>query len=160
MQECQEWLTWFEIDKLEKYSKLQFKRIIKKKIHEENKNDILNQLKSYKKLNWEEYKEEEFRVQPYFNTLNIPDTRTRFKLKSFMTPTVQMNFLSDPSYAKKLWTCSGCSRGGDAGGCPDTQRHIIACTGYAKLRKRADLNKDKDLVRNFQQIIQIRKQNA
>ena len=51
VQECQEWLIRFEIVKLEKYSKLQFKRIIKKKIHAENKNDIINQMKSYKKLN-------------------------------------------------------------------------------------------------------------
>ena len=75
----------------------------------ENKSDILNQMKSYKKLKYDDFKDEEFRVQPYLQKLNIPQARTMFKLKSLMTPTVRMNFLSDPKHAADIWTCIGCS---------------------------------------------------
>ena len=80
----------------------------------------------------------------------------RFKIKSLMTPTVRMNFPSDPGYTLDLWRCVGCSSDGDPIGYRDTQRHIIACHGYAALRQEKDMNDDRDLVIFFQQVIKQR----
>ena len=155
-QECQEWLVKFDIGKIENYSKYQWKKLIKQKILKQNKYDILSQIKSYKKLNYEDYKNQELKVQPYLHKLNISQARMRFKIKSLMTPTVRMNFPSDPGYTLDLWRCVGCSSDGDPIGYRDTQRHIIACHGYAALRQEKDMNDDRDLVIFFQQVIKQR----
>ena len=76
-----------------------------------------------------------------------------------MTPTVQMNFQSDPSFANQLWTCSGCSSvtaDGQLEGSRDTQSHIMVCKGYQEMRQDLDLNKDKDLVKYFDMVIKER----
>ena len=116
-------------------------------------------MKSYKKIKYDDFKDEEFRVQPYLQKLNIPQARIMFKLKSLMTPTVRMNFSSDPKHAANMWTCIGCSSDGDPYGFRDTQKHIICCPGYAVLRQDKDLNNDKDLVTYFQQVIKHRQDN-
>ena len=159
VQECKEWLIRFEIYRVELYTKPQWKKLIREKIIKENKNDILNQMKSYKKLKYDDFKDEEFRVQPYLQKLNIPQARIMFKLKSLMTPTVRMNFSSDPKHAANMWTCIRCSSDGDLYGFRDTQKHIICCPGYAVLRQDKDLNNDKDLVTYFQQVIKHRQDN-
>ena len=58
--------------------------MIKKKISEINKDDILSKIASYKKLKLEDYKDEEYKVQSYLNTINIANARTKFKFKSCM----------------------------------------------------------------------------
>ena len=62
---------------------------------EENKDDLLNQMKGSKKLMVEKLKAESFSVKAYLWQLNIEDARLRFKINSGMTPTVKMNFQSD-----------------------------------------------------------------
>ena len=106
-QECQEWLVKFDIYRLDDFTKQQWKRLIKKKISEINKDDILSQIASYKKLKLEDYKDEEYKVQSYLNTLNIANARTKFKFKSFMLPTIKMSFPSDPNFARELWRFEG-----------------------------------------------------
>ena len=156
-QECQEWLVRFKISEVKGYTKAQWKNIIKRNIRACNKDDILNQIKtSYKKLRFEDYKDEKFKTQPYLSTLNISDARTRFKIKSLMTPTIKMNFPSDPGYTRDLWNCPGCSEDGDVAGCRDTQSHVLICPGYAFLRHDIDLSQDKNLVRYFKEVIKIR----
>ena len=65
--------------------------------------------KPYKKISHSEHVLQEFHLQPYLKTLNIPDARLKFKLKTGMTPTVRMNFQCDTEFARKLWMCTGCS---------------------------------------------------
>ena len=101
-------------------------------------------------------KDDSFRIKPYMKYLNVFDARLKFKLNSFMAPTVKMNFQSDSEFARELWTCPGCSEPGDVTGCRDTQRHIMVCSGYEALREDKDLATDKGLVSYFQQVIKLR----
>ena len=141
-QECHEFLVKFGIIHIQNYSKIQWKNLIKKKIRELNKMDILEQIESegYKKLNLETMKNDSFELKPYMKNLNVSEARLKFKLNSFMTPTVKMNFQSDSEFTRDLWTCPGCSVPGDVTGCRDTQRHIMVCTGYEMLRQDKDLS--------------------
>ena len=160
-QECEEWLVKFDITtRVESYTKHQWKNLIKKRIREENKDDLLSQIKYYKKLNYEHFKDQEFKVQPYLGSLTIHQSRTRFKLKSMMTPTIQMNFPSNAGFTRDMWMCSGCSTPGDVNGKRDTQSHVMICSGYAVLREGKDLSQDKDMVEYFQNVIKLRQQDS
>ena len=77
-----------------------------------------------------------------------------------MTPTVRMNFPSDTEFARKLWTCPGCSEDktehNTVEGRRDTQAHILICPGYEDLRQDKDLSSDKDLVGYFRLVMKKR----
>ena len=89
-------------------------------------------------------------------SLNLYNARLRFKIRSKMTPTIQMNFKNDPVYKANLWTCLGCARVNDSfvdPSCKDTQAHVLACEGYEDLREGKNLNDDKDLFEYFSAVI-------
>ena len=89
----------------------------------------------------------------------LTQARLKFKLRAKMTPTVQMNFMSDPKFASNLWACVGCesvSQSGKIVRNMDSQSHILSCPGYADLRLDKDLSLDKDLVEYFSLVIKRR----
>ena len=120
-----------------------------------NKDDLLNQIKGYKKLNFEQLQTEEFNRKSYISSLNIHESRMRFKIKSHMTPSIRMNFQSDVQHTRDLWACPGCLTELDIG-CRDPQYHVMICPSYADLRQDKDLTKDRDVVHYFQQVIKQR----
>ena len=143
------------------YSQVEWKRLVNTKIREMNRDDILQQMKKpYKKISYVDHMDQELQLQPYLVSLNISDARLRFKLKTGMTPTVRMNFPSDPEFSRQLWTCPGCSEGKPdqdiVVGYRDTQTHILSCEGYEDLRENKDLACDKDLVTYFSLVIKKR----
>ena len=161
LKECQKFLVVNGVTNLRSYSKSQWKSFVTKKIKSMNRDDILNMMKPYKKISHQEHVNEQLQVQPYLKTMNIAQARMRFKLKTSMTPTVQMNFPSSEEFAKKLWTCVGCfstSAGIDkqVEGRRDTQAHIMVCPGYAEYRQNLDLEVDKDLVTYFGRVVKNR----
>ena len=150
------------ITNLSLYSKLQWKSFVIKKIKSMNKDDILNMMKKpYKKISHQEHVNEKFEVQPYLKTMNLSQARMRFKLKTGMTPTVQMNFPSSEEFANQLWTCVGCTTTSSdtdrqVEGRRDTQAHIMVCPGYTEFRQNLDLENDKDLVTYFGRVVKKR----
>ena len=136
-------------------------QFVKTEVLKANKVDILNLMKKpYKKISYTDHVQEEFHRQPYLKTLNIPDARLKFKLKTGMTPTVRMNFPSDAEFARQLWTCTGCSEDNaepaTVEGMRDTQAHILICPGYTDLREDKDLSSDKGLVDYFRLVMKKR----
>ena len=159
VQECQDFLVKFGITDASKYTPYQWKGLVKSKISELNHHDILEEIKHSKKISYEEYVGQKHERKAYLSSLNISDARMKFKLNSRMTPTIQMNFPSDPEFTRQLWTCSGCIDGVDGDrvdGSRDTQEHVIICPGYAGLRENKNFDDDKDLVRYFSQVIKMR----
>ena len=152
-------MVMFGITRIGQYSKTQWKTLVKSKIAKMNKNAIISQSSSYKKINFEHLSEEKFERQSYLTNLNISEARLRFKLKAKMTPTIQMNFPSDAEFASNLWTCSGCTdnaMGDKVVGSRDTQQHVMVCPGYADYRENKNLDDDRQLVTYFQQVIKHR----
>ena len=110
LQECKNFLVNAKVTEIGKYTQIEWKRLVKAKIHEMNRDDILNQMrKPYKKISYEEHVDQKLQLQPYLISLHISDARLCFKLKTGMTPTVRMKFPSDPEFSRKLWTCPGCT---------------------------------------------------
>ena len=162
LRECKEFLVVNGVTNIRSYSKLQWKSFVIKKIKSMNKDDILNMMKKpYKKISLQEHVNEKFQVQPYMKNMNISQARMRFKLKTGMTPTVQMNFPSSEEFANQLWTCVSCSTTGagidsQVEGRRDTQAHIMVCPGYSEYRQNLDLENDKDLVTYFGRVVKKR----
>ena len=112
-QECAEFLSRFGMHDLTLYSKQQFKRLVRVKINELNKSKLLQLIKdkNYKKVNYSEIEKENFEMKSYFKTLNVTDSRIRFKLATQMLPTIKMNFHSDMKFTADCWVCDSCRDG-------------------------------------------------
>ena len=85
----------------------------------------------------------------------MADARLKFKLVSYMTPSVKMNFQSDRKFASDYWAFEGCSQSGKLG-MRDTQHHIGICPAYASFTEGRNLNKDSDLIDYFKDVLQHR----
>ena len=115
-----------------------------------NTNDLISKMKSgYKKIDHKLMAGENFELKPYFKNLHISQARTKFRLRSFMTKTVKLNFASDKKFAADLWTCWHCPM-------VDSQAHVRICPAYQHLRAGKNLDNDQDLVRYFTQVIKFR----
>ena len=99
-------------------------------------------------------------MKEYFKTLNVSASRLRFRISSFMTPSISMNFHSDKKFAAVGWVCPLCSDsdvGGSLGGSQvkerDTQQHVLTCPEYEDLRHDKELDHDDHLVDYFRHVI-------
>ena len=157
--ECNAILIEAGVKDVEKYSKYQWKALVNRLCRKLNEDDLLDQMKNYKKLEYDELKNEHCEMKSYMVSLNLYNARLRFKIRSKMTPTIQMNFKNDPVYKANLWTCLGCARSKDTAvdpACKDTQAHVLACEGYEDLREGKNFDDDKDLVEYFSAVIRRR----
>ena len=148
--ECKEHLSQLDITSDPRcYSKLLWTRIIKYNIHKFNRSQLLDRIKTYKKLSFEQFVTEEYGLQSYIKNMNIRDGRTFFAHRAQMVRTVQMNFKH--MYAANSNKCI-CGEF-------DHQVHLTSCPSYAHLRDGLDvLGSDLDLVRYYQLVIRERVQ--
>ena len=84
-----------------------------------NQDDLLEKLKNYKKVQINDSEGERCELKDYMRQLNLSSARMRFKIRTKMTPTVQMNFKSDMKFVQNEWKCVGCTYGWK-----DTQSHM------------------------------------
>jgi hypothetical protein len=116
---CAKLIEKYEIPDVKNYNKIQWKKLVKKKVTDQNRADILETIEnSYKKLDHKVLREENCDQKEYLKSLNLPDARTKFALRATMTKTVQMNHKGEPKYIKNGWKYQDCD-------VPDTQDHVI-----------------------------------
>jgi hypothetical protein len=150
VEECGDILAELQICDISKYSPGQWKTLISKKMLDKNTKDLLdNMKKNYKKIDHNMMREEKFQIKPYMKNLHLSEARDKFRLRSFMTKTVKINFSSDRKYMADLWSCWHCPD-------IDSQAHIRVCPAYQKLRVNKDLDNDHDLVCYFREVIKMR----
>ena len=149
--ECSQFLTESGILDVKGFSKYQWKKIVSRKIVQLNKMEILETMKSYKKLDVKEYENLEFCQQTYLKQMDVSKARLNFKIRAQMAPTIKMNFKNDPAFKNDVWMCDGCRSH------QDTQKHVLSCSAYKDLRKNLDLDKENDLVEYFSLVIRRRK---
>ena len=137
-----------------KYSKWAWKKTISKAIFEENKRQLLESSKKYKKINYEELKLEEFGLKNYFRTLTLTEARVKFAVITQQLRSVRMNQMNNADYARLSWCCVHCALAGQLS--PDSQAHITWCPSYQYLREGKNLQDDKDLVAYFRSVLQLR----
>ena len=159
VKETERFLARENIVDVTKCSKQQWKTRIRNLMKQKNEEEILNNMKKYKKLNFADFKDENCNEKDYLSSMFLTQARLNFKLRAKMTPTVQMNFMNDPKFAHNLWTCVGCksdSSSEDGTRMMDSQSHILRCSGYEDLRIDKNLSNEKDLVDYFSLVIKRR----
>ena len=159
-QECSEFLSRFGMYDLCLYSKERFKKLVRGKIFELNREKLLNIIKnkSYKKVNLESLEKQAYELKSYFKELKVNDSRIRFKIETKMLPTVKMNFQSDNKFTADNWVCDGCRNGHNDK--RDSQSHVLSCEAYEVFRTGKDLTKDQDLVDFFKLVVDHRLKTA
>ena len=73
-------------------------------MNEYNKNELIERMRPYKKLDVEVLKTEDFEMKEYFYTMKLNDVRTKFAIDNKMVNTIKSDFPSDPTYFDQLWT--------------------------------------------------------
>ena len=119
------------------YSKHQFRKLIKSKIREKEKRELLENAKGYKKISPESLSQEEFGVHEYFQTLTVRQSRLRFRLHAHLTPRVASCFKSDKRYIAIQHQCIAHREAGEpvSEETYDTEQHIADCIFYSDLKQ-------------------------
>ena len=87
-------------------SKRSWKKKVKGYIHDLCKAMPLQEIKGYKKISYEECSKEEFERKSYFRTLNLEQTRDRYRISSSMVKDIRGNFPS--KYRGESLRCQSC----------------------------------------------------
>ena len=152
--ECEEFINKIGQLKLNTMSKYQWKKEVGRFIDTKNRNDLLQDIKKYKKLDYEQFAKETFGRKEYFYNLDLEGVRTRFRISSKMFPTIRKNF--SRKYQNQTLTCPACSNLQEEKYL-DTQDHVLTvCSAYSDLRNDLDLSEDKDLVIFFKNVLERR----
>ena len=151
VRDCEEYLSSLNISSdPSSFSKYQWRKTVKANLHAKNKNDLLQQINSYKKLDKQKLSEESYGRKSYLSTMTLKQSRTFFASRSMMLSTVQTNFKNDPLFAANNYRCE-CGE-------EDTQDNLLTCHLYEHLREGLDLvNSDIDLVTYYQLVINERR---
>ena len=133
---------------------------VKKYIVDKNRVVLLNDIRRYKKLSYEDLSKEKFERKFYFSELDLESVRLMFKIQSKVVPTVRKNFSS--KYRNKSLSCQSCKNLNPSFSNPqeDTQHHLITeCPTFEDIRKNKDMKNSKHLTEFFKYIIQHRIDN-
>ena len=67
-------------------------KVIKLYIEDKNRREILQDIKNYKKLNYDELVEDKFERKSYFSAMNIENSKIMFRDKNQVLPPISKNF--------------------------------------------------------------------
>ena len=59
---------------------------------DKNRREILQDIKNYKKINYDELVEDKFERKSYFSEMNIENSKIMFKIKNQVLPPIRKNF--------------------------------------------------------------------
>ena len=77
--ECESFLLELNINRDSmSLSKYKFKKLVKSRIHEQNRIQLLEQAKSYKKLSYEQLAAEQYGLKSYIKTMTVHQARVYF----------------------------------------------------------------------------------
>ena len=126
------------------FSKMSWKKMTKMTIKEHNRSHLLEKIKTYKKLDYFQLKEEEFEPKSYLRNLNIHDARMKYRTRINLVPGLKFHYKSDKRFRESMWSCPLCEKLGDNYNL-DNLSHTLACPFLADLREQRDLEDDRQL---------------
>ena len=173
--EVEEHISAMGFTNLREVSKGVFRRKVNKYFHDKQRAELLEDIKNYKKLDYEELSKEPFERKEFVYTLSLENARMRYKLLSKVVPTVRGHF--PQKYRKTSLECPACRRGRQSDSPPpsltslsrhsqvsseetptDTSSHILlVCDNYADLKDETfDPSDDKKLSEFFRLVVKRR----
>ena len=159
MKEAKEILRKYALDvmEVEDFSKQSWKKMVKQRVSRVEKEDLLNKIKQYKKVNYEEKVLEEFGLKEYLRKMNLHKARMKFSLETEMTRTFKFNYMNDKENERLNWACDYCKKKKNQYK-PDSIKHAMECEEYENLREKYDLSCEDDTVNYFTKIVEARNQ--
>ena len=103
----------------------------------------------YKKIDYVSLALEEYETKSYLYNLNLAQARIKFRERSSCMKFCRTHTSSDETNIKAMFQCFNCSK-------VDVLSHWRTCKSYENLRQNKNLEKDEDLMKYYQEIIQIR----
>ena len=79
---------------------------ISKYIAQKNRDELLDKVKTYKKLSFDELSKEKYEKKSYFTEFDLGNVRMNFKIRSKVVLTIRKNFPS--KYRNRSLTCQSC----------------------------------------------------
>ena len=134
---------------------------MKRKIVEQQKLQLLEQARNYKKISYEQLEKDAFGVQEYFSTLTVSQARLWLKVVGGMCPRVASLFPSDRKFIKIDFQCVACRAAGrPASETRDTIQHITTeCPFYEHFKSDVSLETDIGLVTFMKRVLDNRAEN-
>ena len=129
-------------------SKASWKNTVNKAVHKQNEKELRQSIENYSKLD-DLQGDKHWEIKDYLKTLTMSEARVNFSLRAKMFP-CKLNYSSDPKNSSELWKCDSCTSS------IDSQSHILWCPAYSKLREGKTLDNNRDVIRYFQKVLQIR----
>ena len=137
------------------FTKSMWRHKVKSFIKSKNRNDLLLDMKSYKKINYDICKNEVYEKKSYFFSLNLEQSRAKFRVSYNMVQKIRKNYPG--MYKGKSLACQWCINNNQY---PTesvleppahTQDHVfLICPAYQDLRDRLDIhNSDVDVIEFF-----------
>ena len=156
--EIEPFLRDFGLGPIQSYSKYQFRKIVKAKIIQKQKQELLKMSEKYKKIRPEDLGQVEFEVQDYFKTLTVSQSRLRFRLFARMTPRVAMCWKGVRMYREREYQCLAHREAGEpvTEDNRDDEEHILTCKYYAHMASDLSLDTHIGIVTYFQRVISSR----
>ena len=106
--DCKVYLEEWNLGNVEHYTKSQWRKTIGSKIYEKNRSECLEMMKGLKKIDVNACASEKFEMNSYFKTLTVRESRLRYRIKYFLTPTVCLNFKNDKVFKAQNYLCQDC----------------------------------------------------
>ena len=133
------------------------KKIVRKKIESIQKEELIEDMKKYKKIDHRSYKEREFKMSDFLTTLSLKDMRVRVQSELYMIPTIRKNFKNHRRYKEEKYRCPDCASIGILD-VSDSQEHVLtsSCPANSDLKAGRDFSREKDICDFFHDLIKRR----
>ena len=107
VRECEEFLNILQINEDPSvYTKPMWKKKIHSAIHSKNKRELLAMLESYKKLDKEKLKQEDYGQKSYLKSMKMDSARTFFSARASMLGTIKLTSRETPSLPQTTTSAS------------------------------------------------------
>ena len=163
--EVEEHLGAIGVSDLRSVTKHHWKKTVRKYTVNLNKSQLLDDIRKYKKMKYDELVNEPFERKSYLSELSLENARMRFRASCNLVQTVRTDFKR--KYQGKSLACPGCSANSIASSGvnsrprsqsqPDSLPHILVCESYSDLQDPDfDPNDDKMLAEFFIKVVNRR----
>ena len=169
--DIEEHLTNIGVNDIREVTKYHWKKKVKSYVAELNKRELLEDSKKYKKISYDEIKQETFERKKYFRSLDLEAARLRFRISSKMVEGIRSHFPRKYKSKGKNLLCPSCTNNSKiiiensndvvANAPRDDLTHIMTeCVVYEEMRANKDImSSDSDLVAFFREVTEHRLQN-
>ena len=152
--EIEDFLAEFEVTGVKRFTKVEWRKYVKEKIHQKNWAFLLEGLAKYSKIDYNEIALEEFGLKEYFKNLNLSESRLKFRIRSKCVSTCQTHYPSNKDYALNSFRCINCPE--------EFEIYQLSHWHHCKffIEKFGEINKDdeKSIIKFYQGVIKFRQE--